>query len=113
MIRNSRLTRAEVSDVANAILDGTSAIMLLGETAAGKYPVEALEMMVEIATSTESSMDYWEIFREGKHSAAPSVTNAVSHACCTTAMDLKAKAIVAVTVVLRCIMSMKEWIPAR
>lgn len=112
MIRNPRPTRAEVSDVANAILDGTSAIMLSGETAAGKYPVEALEMMVEIATSTESSVDYWEIFREGKHSAAPSVTNAVSHACCTTAMDLKAKAIVAVTLGGRTARLMSRFRPA-
>ena len=102
MMRNPRPTRAEVSDVANAIIDGTSAIMLSGETAAGKYPIEALEMMTEIAETTEESLDYWEIFRTGRHaaapSAAPSVTNAVSHACCTTAMDVKAKAIVAVTI---------------
>ncbi len=97
MIRNPRPTRAEVSDVANAILDGTSAIMLSGETAAGKYPIEALEMMNEIAVTTEDSVDFWELFRTTKHESAPSVTNAVSHACCTTAMDLKAKAIVAVT----------------
>lgn len=102
MMRNPRPTRAEVSDVANAIIDGTSAIMLSGETAAGKYPIEALEMMTEIAETTEESLDYWEIFRTGRHaaapSAAPSVTNAVSHAYCTTAMDVKAKAIVAVTI---------------
>ncbi|HHX36444.1 MAG TPA: pyruvate kinase [Clostridiaceae bacterium] len=102
MMRNPRPTRAEVSDVANAIIDGTSAIMLSGETAAGKYPLQSFAMMNEIACSTEDSIDYWEFFRTGRHAAAPSsapsVTNAVSHACCTTAMDVKAKAIVAVTI---------------
>ncbi len=97
MIRNPRPTRAEVSDVANAILDGTSAIMLSGETAAGKYPVESLIMMDSIARQTEKSIDYWNRFNLLKQDTAASVTNAISHATCTTAMDLKAKAIVAVT----------------
>jgi len=61
MMRNPRPTRAEVSDVANAILDGTSAIMLSGETAAGKYPVESLAMMDSIARQTEKTIDYWAI----------------------------------------------------
>jgi pyruvate kinase len=98
MIRNPRPTRAEVSDVANAILDGTSAIMLSGETAAGKYPVESLAMMDSIARQTEKSIDYWGRFSSTKYEMAASVTNAISHATCTTAMDLKAKAIVAVTI---------------
>lgn len=112
MMRNPRPTRAEVSDVANAILDGTSAIMLSGETAAGKYPVESLDMLGRIAETTEASYDYWEEFRIRKHQMAPSVTNAVSHACCTTAMDLKAKAIVAVTMGGRTARLMSRFRPA-
>ena len=98
MIRNPRPTRAEVSDVANAILDGTSAIMLSGETAAGKYPVESLVMMDSIACQTEKSIDYWSRFSSNKYEMAASVANAISHATCTTAMDLKARAIIAVTI---------------
>jgi pyruvate kinase len=97
MIRNPRPTRAEVSDVANAIHDGTSAIMLSGETAMGKYPVEALKMMVSIAEQTESSIDYWKKFSTNKYEMVPSIANAISHATCMTAMDLGAAAIVAVT----------------
>ncbi|NLW10831.1 MAG: pyruvate kinase [Clostridiaceae bacterium] len=97
MIRNPRPTRAEVSDVANAILDGTSAIMLSGETAAGKYPLESLNMMVSIAEQTEKSIDYWAEFIKSRYEMVSSVTNAISHATCMTAMDLKASAIVAVT----------------
>ena len=97
MIRNPRPTRAEVSDVANAIYDGTSAIMLSGETAMGRYPVEALTMMADIAEQTEQSIDYWKKFTATKYEMLPSVANAISHAACTTAMDLRAAAIVAVT----------------
>ncbi len=97
MIRNPRPTRAEASDVANAILDGTSAIMLSGETAAGKYPLEAVAMMDQIASYTEEQSDYWAAFEQQKIYTGPSVANAVSHACCLTAKDLKAKAIIAVT----------------
>lgn len=97
MMRNPRPTRAEVSDVANAILDGTSAIMLSGETAAGKYPVESLTMMDSIARQTERNIDYWGNFIKNKYAMIPSVGNAISHATCMTAMDLKARAIVAVT----------------
>lgn len=97
MMRNPRPTRAEVSDVANAILDGTSAIMLSGETAAGKYPVESLHMMDSIALQTEKTIDYWGNFIKNDYQMIPSVANAISHATCMTAMDLKARAIVAVT----------------
>lgn len=97
MIRNPRPTRAEVSDVANAIYDGTSAVMLSGETASGKYPLEALKMMVEIANQTEKSINYWNRFETSKIPLVPSVGNAISHASCTTAMDLNAKAIVSLT----------------
>jgi pyruvate kinase len=97
MIRNPRPTRAEVSDVANAVLDGTSALMLSGETAAGKYPLESLSMMVGIADQAEASIDYWKRFTSMSYEILPSVTNAISHATCTTAIDLKARAILTVT----------------
>lgn len=97
MIRNPRPTRAEASDVANAIYDGTSVIMLSGETAAGKYPLETLEMMCKIAETAEKSMDYWKRFTIMQFDMMASVTNAISHATCTTAQDLSASAIVTVT----------------
>lgn len=97
MIRNPRPTRAEASDVANAIYDGTSAIMLSGETAAGKYPFEALETMSRIAERAESSIDYWKRFSSIDFDLMSNVTNAISHATCTTALDLNASAIITVT----------------
>ncbi|MDR1805867.1 MAG: pyruvate kinase [Clostridium sp.] len=97
MIRNPRPTRAEVTDVANAILDGTSAIMLSGETAMGKYPVESLQTMKRIAETTENSVDYWDKFLRNEVRTESGITHAISHATCTTAMDLNAAAIVAVT----------------
>lgn len=97
MIRNPRPTRAEVSDVANAIYDGTSAVMLSGETASGKYPIESLKMMVEIAYQTEHSIDYWSKFEKTRIPMVPSIGNAISHATCTTAMDINAKAIISLT----------------
>ena len=97
MITNPRPTRAEVADVANAIYDGTSAIMLSGETAAGKYPVESVQTMVRIANRTEADIDYEKRFyHRGRHEK-PDVTEAVCHATCTTAYDLNASAIVTVT----------------
>lgn len=97
MIRNPRPTRAEASDVANAIYDGTSGVMLSGETAAGKYPLETIAVMSRIAETAERSMDYWKRFTSQQTELNTSVTNAISHATCTTALDLKAAAIITVT----------------
>ena len=97
MIMNPRPTRAEATDVANAIYDGTVAIMLSGETAAGAYPVEALKTMVKIAERTEKDINYRRRFFENDRKANPDVTDAICHATCTTALDLKAKAIISVT----------------
>jgi pyruvate kinase len=98
MIKNPRPTRAETTDVANAIYDGTSCIMLSGETAAGKYPVEVLCTMVRIAEKAEANIDYIKRFNSRNNSdIAFDVTNAISHATCTTAHDLGASAIVTVT----------------
>lgn len=98
MMLQPRPTRAEATDVANAIYDGTSAIMLSGETAAGKYPVEALKTMVRIAKRTERDIDYIGRFNARKKMAAlTDVTDAIAHATCTTAHDLGAAAIISVT----------------
>ena len=97
MIRNPRPTRAEASDIANAIYDRTSAIMLSGETAAGEYPLESLITMGKIAEKAEKALDYWAAFSSTKYDLMGSITNAISHATCTTAMDLKVAAIVAFT----------------
>ncbi len=97
MTINPRPTRAEVTDVANAIYDGTSAIMLSGETAAGKHPVEALKTMSRIAECTEADIDYSKRLLERRLEDSPNVTNAISHATCTTAHDLGAAAILTVT----------------
>ncbi len=97
MIKNPRPTRAEVTDIANAIYDGTSAIMLSGETAAGDHPIEAVATMAKIAETTEKAIDYKTKFAENNVMGDPSVTNAISHATCTTAIDLGAAAIITVT----------------
>lgn len=97
MMQHPRPTRAETTDVANAIYDGTSAIMLSGETAAGKYPVESLQMMARIANCTEADIDYRKRFFQRDRKVDPDVTDAICHATCTTAHDINARAIITVT----------------
>ena len=97
MMRNPRPTRAEVTDVANAIYDGTDAIMLSGETASGKYPIESVKMMYNIAIKTEENLDYKNMLLEKSMAREMNITNAISHATCTTANDIGAKAIITAT----------------
>ncbi len=94
MIHNPRPTRAEISDVANAVYDGTSAIMLSGETAAGKYPVQAVATMAKIAETTEGNINYSKLFYSSEFKIKNAV-DAISHATCGMAIDLDAKAVVA------------------
>ena len=97
MIKNPRPTRAETTDVANAIYDGTSAVMLSGESAAGKYPVEAVEMMAKIAERAEAAIDYKKNFFHYERAANQNVREAVCHAACRTARALNAAAVIIVT----------------
>lgn len=94
MIRNPRPTRAETTDVANAIFDGTDAIMLSGETAAGQYPVEAVKMMVKIAQKAEETLNFND---EKFPGSIKTITDAISHATCSIAKDLGVKAIITST----------------
>ncbi|MFB9760052.1 pyruvate kinase [Ectobacillus funiculus] len=97
MQRNPRPTRAEASDVANAIFDGTDAIMLSGETAAGQYPVESVKMMATIATRVERSLVYQDIFRKRIEEVSPSIADAICQSVAHTALSLDVVAIVAPT----------------
>ena len=93
MIHNPRPTRAEISDVANAVYDGTSAVMLSGESAAGKYPLLTLQTMVKIVEETEKHIDYQKVFRTSDFKIK-NMVDAVSHATCGMAIDIGAKAMV-------------------
>lgn len=97
MIKNPRPTRAETTDIANAIYDGTTAIMLSGESAAGMYPVEAVKTMARIAERAEKDIDYKSRMRKRELPEEVDTTSAISFAACSTAMELKASAIISVT----------------
>ncbi len=97
MIRNPRPTRAEVTDIANSIFDGTDAIMLSGETAAGRYPIEAVKTMSTIAERTELDINYGKYISGLDFKGEITIANAISHASCTTAYDLGAAAIITPT----------------
>lgn len=97
MIKNPRPTRAEATDIANAIYDGSTAVMLSGETAAGKYPVEAVKTMARIAESAEKELDFEELHRKQNYKQKKDITTAIAHATCQTAKDLDAAAIITVT----------------
>ena len=97
MIRNPRPTRAETNDVANAVLDGTSAVMLSGETASGKYPLEAVVTMRKILEYTENTIDHDEILENRIRDVEKSMTNAIGRSACVIARDLGAEAIITAT----------------
>ena len=97
MIHNPRPTRAEISDVANAVYDGTSAVMLSGESAAGKYPVETVRTMGEIVEETERHIHYEKRFHSSDFKIKNKV-DAISHATCGMAIDIGAKAIVVTSI---------------
>lgn len=98
MISNPRPTRAEVADVANAVYDGTTALMLSGETAAGKYPVEAVKTMTRVAIKAEADMDYAGNLARRGLDETDDLATAIAYAACTTAIQINAKAIITVTI---------------
>ncbi len=97
MINNPRPTRAEVTDVANAIFDGTDAIMLSGETAVGKYPVKATQMMADVALATEAGLDYTERLKRERIEEEKTIPSAIAHAACHIALAIRAKVIICCT----------------
>src|SRR5699024_12367118 len=97
MQRNPRPTRAEASDVANAIFDGSDAIMLSGETAAGDYPEESVQTMHNIAVKTETGLNNELIFKDRSKSVEMTITDAISQSATHTAMNLGASAIITAT----------------
>jgi pyruvate kinase len=97
MIWNPRPTRAEVADIANAVFDGTDALMLSGETAVGKYPVQAARMMAEVALATEDKIDYIELFKRRPVRLRDDVHEAMAHAACQTALEIGANVIICCT----------------
>ena len=111
MIRNPRPTRAEVTDVANAIYDGSDAIMLSGETAMGKYPVEAVKMMVNIAESTEGFLEYGKCLGNRENAYSESISNGVCLSSVATSTSLKAKAIIAPTMSGFTACGLSKWRP--
>ena len=98
MMKNPRPTRAETTDVANAIYDGTTAIMLSGETASGAFPERAVQTMARIAERAEQEIDYRKMMEIRDTGDKADITTAISHAACTVAEDVKATAIITVTI---------------
>ena len=97
MVHNPRPTRAEVTDIANAIIDGTSALMLSAETAIGKYPTASVKMMKEVALATESKIDYLESFKRQPITIGDKIPDAIVHSACHTALEIGAKLIICCT----------------
>ncbi|MEL3908717.1 MAG: pyruvate kinase [Treponemataceae bacterium] len=97
MTQNIRPTRAEVADITNAILDGTSCVMLSAETAVGKYPIESVKMMREIATTTEKTMDYKKLTKKVRKTENTSITNEIAHATCNISSRLNIDTIITAT----------------
>ena len=112
MMTHPRPTRAEATDVANAVYDGTSAVMLSGETAAGKYPVEAVETMARIAKRTEQNIHYFQRLKNRDALVDTSITDAICHNACLMAGDLSATAIISVTKSGRTVNSVSKYRPA-